>query len=120
MTTQMTEKQASYRQSLIEKNLDNEAVNYRQNRGQALINVALIAALPEPSDKADASAQIDALKSYNVQRYALQHTVWANDIIRALIAAWGRDGKQWPVVTDQYGGLATGTDLVAAAKAITA
>jgi hypothetical protein len=118
MTTPMTEKQAAYRQSLIDQNIANEAVNYRQNRPQALINVALLASLPLPSDKADASAQIDALKAYNIQRYGAQHKDWANGIIGTLIGVWGADGAQWPVVKDQYDGLATGADLVTAVKRV--
>lgn len=48
---------------------------------QALAEVALLLALPEPGDEAEAQAQIAALQSVTLREYAAAHPHWAYPIM---------------------------------------
>lgn len=122
----MTEKQANYRTSLIEKNLVDAKRTYpiknARGKAQVLVNVALLVSLPEPQTVAEASSQIDALKSDGIGLWASQqpNNDWAQDALAKLTAAWGADGAQWPVVDNrQFPGFdPDSSDLVAAVSAV--
>jgi hypothetical protein len=123
MTKPPSEKQAEFRASLMRKalvkaqaaesygtpgvtSLDvDEAARrpspddwYLDTRGQKIAGLAFALAMPEPSDSADCSEQIDALKSGDGWLYARLHEDWGKEILARIAARWGNDPAALPKI----------------------
>lgn len=75
MSENPTQKQMDYRESLIRKRLNGSSLS-----GGALIEAIIIANLPEPTSKQEASEQIDALKNHTIKDYCKAHSDWYADL----------------------------------------
>ena len=107
--TEMSEKQAAYRQALIERGTPSLSTGAGQ-RAQALMCAALALSLPVPADSRECSAQIDALGAADLRALA---TALGRDAARALaqriadrvgptgerIPAAGPEGWAWTPAT---------------------
>ena len=81
MAEQMTERQAEYRESLIQKSIEKAA---RNATVMPIVKALLAVNLPEPMSKRDASAQIDALKN-DIRKYQTEQA-------QALLERVGEEG----------------------------
>lgn len=112
----MTEKQATYRQGLIDQWIQDAAKSYTTykagRREQYLVSIALLRSLPVPVTSAEANEQISDLKGGGVMMYARRHQDWAQPVLDALTAAWGTEATQWPSVTRPDGAIPTTADIV--------
>lgn len=123
MTRQPTEKQAEFRAALMRKALVKAQANgsfgtpgvtdwdvmeacrkahpdcwYLFVAGRSIAGLAFALAMPEPTDTADCSEQIDSLKSGDGWLYARLHEDWGKEILARIAARWGNDPAALPKI----------------------
>lgn len=95
----MTTKQATYRQDLIDRELNRLAKEGVSGAGDVrakmtrLVSAGLLVSLPEPTDARTASEQIDALKG-SIMVYGQRNQDWAQPILAKTIGAFGEHGER--------------------------
>lgn len=101
-----TEKQVSYIETLKANKINQLTAKVGPLDPRDVVEAALAYSLPAPADKADASAQIEALKG-GMTGYARTHTAWAQPILASVANAIGNDGSKAPeselVIIDNVG-----------------
>ena len=95
----MTTAQETYRDRLIKQTVD-AAASFPA--GTRVLYAAFALSLPVPQTTAEASAQIDALTG-GWQEYGRANRAWAEPIIAKVVAAYGKDGKLFPVANVRKG-----------------
>jgi len=95
----ITSKQLDYLASLrnAKVNMFGHVAGVRVD-GVDLLQTCLAASLPHPVTAAEASSQIEALKSGSLMPYARDHKDWATAIVAKVAAAIGDTGERAPMI----------------------
>lgn len=86
-----TDKQLAFRAELLQQYIARKAEKLSgpvNDAKRASAEIALALTLPEPSDRHDASNQIDSLKMDYLTVYAREHKDWAQPVMNKLGEAW--------------------------------